>query len=418
MRCAWWVVAVLLAPGCSDAGRPSSVGFSVRDSAGVQLVHNEATASPAKQVEPTLMLGEQEGPEHLQFYRISDISVASDGSLFVLNMGDASVRVFDSGGVFLDRFGRAGEGPGEFQWPAHVEVFGDTVAVFDGRLIRTTFFSRNGELFGSWPAGDRATGVLYPVGRTSDGWIVQPWRNGGWGYEVGVARRDTSIVAFVTSLSTMRPDTLAVREILTYLGPRRWGVQSPTAMTVAEPLFEPEARHASDRQGNVYLHLGVAYAIYVYDSNGRYWRRATRAVEPTPVTEDLIDSYRDVMDAYWDTAQRRPEWEIGKAADEARPALPHVDALPQLGRLLVSREGNIWVERIDLDPEPLAREWTRAPRTPVSTLWDVFDPDGRFVHTVELPPRFSPHDVGADWIVGVQRDDLDIEYVIRYVVPN
>jgi hypothetical protein len=185
-------------------------------------------------------------------------------------------------------------------------------------------------------------------------------------------------------------------------------------MTAARPLFEPEARPAADALGNVYLHAGAPYAIEVYDWDGRLRRRILRDVPPVPVSDDMVARHRDRVTAYWDTATHGPEWEIGKAADEAKPTLPHVEALPPLGRILVSAEGTVWIERIDLDPDPLAREWTRVPRQPVATVWDVFDPDGRFLRAVEMPPKFTPRVVGPDWVVGVQRDELDIERVVRY----
>jgi hypothetical protein len=41
----------------------------------------------------------------------------------------------------------------------------------------------------------------------------------------------------------------------------------------------------------------------------------------------------------------------------------------------------------------------------------VFDVDGRRIATVELPERFNLMDAGADYVLGVWRDDLDVEHV-------
>jgi hypothetical protein len=288
------------------------------------------------------------------------------------------------------------------------------VAVFDARLLRVALFDHAGSSLGTWPSGDFGRGVLYPIAHTPGGWLVQPFRSAGWQYQVGIARQDTVHLALVASLFTLRPDTVQPRVILTWAGPRTWGVQSPIGMTAARPLFEPEPRFAVDALGNIYLHRGAPYAIDVHDTAGRLVRRIFRDVQPIAITDDMVGRHRDRVTAYWDTVGHGPEWEIGKAADEARPDLPHVAALPPLGRMLVSAEGSVWVERIDLDPDPLAREWSRATRQPVATRWDVFDPDGRFVRGVELPPKFTARVVGPDWAVGVERDDLDIERVVRY----
>jgi hypothetical protein len=44
----------------------------------------------------------------------------------------------------------------------------------------------------------------------------------------------------------------------------------------------------------------------------------------------------------------------------------------------------------------------------------VFDPDGRWLGEVEMPSRFYPWDFGEDWLLGVETDDLGVEYVVLY----
>jgi glutamate mutase epsilon subunit len=47
------------------------------------------------------------------------------------------------------------------------------------------------------------------------------------------------------------------------------------------------------------------------------------------------------------------------------------------------------------------------PTTP--THWNVFAPDGRLLSEVTLPARFTPFEVGADYVLGVSRDNDDME---------
>jgi hypothetical protein len=74
---------------------------------------------------------------------------------------------------------------------------------------------------------------------------------------------------------------------------------------------------------------------------------------------------------------------------------------PAYGRLLADREGNVWVA----DYATAASE----PRE-----WRVFDPEGRLLGRVTLPERFRALDIGAEWIVGVWRDEEDVETVRVY----
>jgi hypothetical protein len=45
--------------------------------------------------------------------------------------------------------------------------------------------------------------------------------------------------------------------------------------------------------------------------------------------------------------------------------------------------------------------------------WDLFDPDGRYLGVVTMPPRFARRLILGDTIYSVWRDDLDVQYVTR-----
>jgi len=46
--------------------------------------------------------------------------------------------------------------------------------------------------------------------------------------------------------------------------------------------------------------------------------------------------------------------------------------------------------------------------------WLVIDPDGGVLETVDLPEGLRPTDIGEDDVVGVVRDELDIQRVRVY----
>ena len=41
----------------------------------------------------------------------------------------------------------------------------------------------------------------------------------------------------------------------------------------------------------------------------------------------------------------------------------------------------------------------------------LFDPSGRWITTLTMPVAFEIHDIGEDYILGVWKDDMDVEYV-------
>ena len=72
-----------------------------------------------------------------------------------------------------------------------------------------------------------------------------------------------------------------------------------------------------------------------------------------------------------------------------------------------------------MTPDPGVREvsgpdearWT----IPAPTgLHDVFRPDGVYLGTVKLPHDLRIAEIGPDYVLGMARDDLDVEYVRMY----
>lgn len=95
-------------------------------------------------------------------------------------------------------------------------------------------------------------------------------------------------------------------------------------------------------------------------------------------------------------------------AEERRPGLRNdlesmafPQTRPAFGGLLPDDVGNLW-----------AGEWALTPQ--VAAFWRVLDPSGRWLGVVDVPPGFSPLHIGNEWILGVERDELDVEYVVLY----
>jgi hypothetical protein len=71
----------------------------------------------------------------------------------------------------------------------------------------------------------------------------------------------------------------------------------------------------------------------------------------------------------------------------------------------VDADGNLWV----LDPHPL-------PSDPVAA--NVFGPDGILLGAVELPVGFTPFEIGSNYVLGVWRDDVDLEHARMYHITK
>ena len=99
-----------------------------------------------------------------------------------------------------------------------------------------------------------------------------------------------------------------------------------------------------------------------------------------------------------------------------------IDSVSIAEGLFLDELGYMWVRRgpSPLDGEharvreftgPDDKEWViPAP----SGLHDVFRPDGVYLGTVKLPHDLRITEIGPDYILGVVRDELDIQYVHMY----
>jgi hypothetical protein len=83
------------------------------------------------------------GPETEALFLWTAVSVDPDDNVFFSDALDCSIKKFGPDGVLLNKAGRKGQGPGEFEKPAGVAVIGDHVYAWDlyGRALQV--FDRN-----------------------------------------------------------------------------------------------------------------------------------------------------------------------------------------------------------------------------------------------------------------------------------
>jgi hypothetical protein len=88
---------------------------------GVIIVENEGPGlwerAPTKQIkfEEDLIIGEEAGKDYLMFRNKLDVTVDSEGNIYILDIGNQRILKFNEKGEFIWETGRKGQGPGEFQ---------------------------------------------------------------------------------------------------------------------------------------------------------------------------------------------------------------------------------------------------------------------------------------------------------------
>lgn len=336
---------------------------------------------------PRVNIGGLDGDEAYQLFRVRDAIRLDDGRIAVANSGSGEVRVFDSNGEHLSNWGGDGEGPGEFRNPWRVAQWpGDSVGVWDRRLRRVTVFDSGGSLgrtidlvSGDW------SGLLEWVDVFPDGTLLVTHQNiFGQEPRTGISRNPVSVSTLSGSGQLlMSSDDKPGDEIYLKVGdgtlevlrlPFAKGFQ---ALTVSEGIVFS----SNDR-----------FEISYYDREAQLTRVVRLAVPPRPVTE--IDIAAD------------NERQLAAVDEEARPQIrarqadvPRPETFPAFSELRVDPLQNLWVQLF----QPPAEE---APR-----VWAVFDAEGAFLGHVDTPTGLTVFQIGTDFVLGLQTDELGVERI-------
>jgi len=319
------------------------------------------------------------------FFHVAGAVRLSDGRLVVADEGSSEVRYFAPDGTHLASVGGRGGGPGEYALiQALGPAGGDSVWVYDFGAARITVLTPDG-------ATARTASVTPPlpagamVGRRSDGTFVlaQMWGSGDPSARVseGLVREPVVVARYGADGALL--DTLASvpgREVFQRM--------EGTRMVMSAAPFARSASHAL-LGDDLVVGDQVARALEVRGPAGDAVRTLRWAGPPLELQDDEVARWEDEQVASAPAADR--------ASVRASLAEMPVPALrPAYGRLLTDAAGCIWVAAY-------AHPFQDAPR------WDVLDAAGNWLGSVALPPKFRPHQIGSDWILGVSRDALDVE---------
>jgi hypothetical protein len=395
-----------LLTACGDAA-PSATAAEpvVRDSAGITIVENHAPRWAEGEgwrvsAEPAVEIGMIDGPAAYQLDNVRNAARLRDGSIAIADGGSRQVRIYDADGRHLRSFGGRGGGPGEFETLFLVRPSrGDSIAAWDSRQRRLTVFDPEG-----------AVGRVLTV-EGVPGWLVPAL---GW-------FDDGSLVVSpgMTPQALMEAESGLRREIRTYLrvdpeggidtlaiGPGRDEVvyHEGTSFGTREVLFGRDA-YAALRGDELVTGESGHFAIAHLGPDG-ITRRMTRLIgKPRPVSDAELDEARErVREARRESARRMAE-QFGRPVEEDRSPVQHRDAYPFFDALELDTGGNLWV-RV---PAPGGAGGATMPRT-----WQVFDADGAWLGAVETPAGLRVTDIGDGHVLGVVRDDFDVEYVRMY----
>lgn len=386
-------LAVVLA-GCEiGAGGDADPGFARSDSAGVELLVSRSVDPPPAAgwtigAEPAYTYGAS-GADRIEWYRIDDAARLPNGRVVVLDAGLHELFYFDPEGGLLARAGREGDGPGEFRDPAGLALLtGDTVLVYDRGSRRFSLFDDSG----AW-LDDRSLEEVDVLG---------PLQN----YRLMDATDGVATLAAVgwwVPADAGNVDRALDNPVLRYRadGAYEGEVAEPNTMwlyasggSVHARVFG-SARVSRASAGEVYVRDPENYEIRVYGSSGELDRVHRLTGARRPVASGDVERYREQLKT--DIESPRVLERVLEGLDDR----PVADSFPSLEEHFIDERGDIWVTEYS---PPWEDENTTA----------VFAADGPWLGTIVFPADFRPLEIGADYILGVHTDELDVQRLVRY----
>lgn len=380
---------------CDRADPPEASGLPTTTSS---PPYPEWSLSPG----PDVRIGAVDGPPEYQLSRVVFAGRLSDGRIVVFDGGSSELRWFGPDGEFQSRAGGQGEGPGEFLSVVSAAVTPqDSVVLYDFRNQRLTWYGPDGVL------GRTLRVELHPsmslVSLQDERLVIaeeRPALNLG-GAEYNYARDSVRIM--LTGSMSPSLDTLmhrVGREAATWVeytdgrptGTRQFGL----------PFSHPTLVGAA-AEGIVLLESGRSELAFLNDE-GQVVRLAHRTDVDTPtLSAGLRQEY--VRNAVQSARERGVPEQLAQAGAEGLlEVIPEGHKVSAFDRMVTDAvSGRIWVR-------DYLFEWNAGG----TQHWTVHDALGQVLGRVAIPHGLDVMQVGSDFVVGVERDELGVEYVVAY----
>ena len=397
------LVVTVACESSADTELPGGVPFLEEDSAGVRVATTFGTRarSPIGWVVDTVpeyRVGELDGDEPYLFTRVEGARQLSDGRVVVLDRSSCELRFFGTDGVFLERTGGRGDGPGEFRQYCVLVQWADVDSLFAYDSGRLSVFDDRGRF-------SRRVNLIWPGHRPR----VVGVADGVVGLEAGVLNiaslgnpsvRQVDVDYGMLELETGR----VVWEEEGFQWERSFANVVPGGLTSVRPIaFDIKPTAVMGKDG-LYVTLGEDHGPEIRQYGTAGLSRVIRLAEPlaaAPSTEDIRNLIEFELEPYEMPDSTRERISLDRWSRIRELPLPEIK--PVFSRLLIDDAGWLWAE--------LYRFEVLAP-----VRWLVFSPNGEGVGSVDMPPDLHLWQIGQDFVLGVWRDENRVEYVRRHAL--
>jgi len=365
----------------------------------VRTASGSVWGEPVRLVEE-LRIGTRDGDGPDVFGFIWAFALFPDGVMAVFDQSVPALRLFDSAGKYLRTIGRTGSGPGEYRAINGLAVDRDGVLlVTDPRNSRINRWREDGAALPAW--GLLASGALLTRFH---------------GLQVDTAGNTYALILSGPPTPNSLPPFGLVRfdrngRILDTLSrPTIEGPDDPP-----RTAFAPGKHWILTRTGHAVTGFSGTYSVTVAGPRGAV--RMDRAVARVPLPPDERRNYQELMDARTRTGM------IGTGPEPS----PVPAQKPYYSLLQADLDGRIWVQlHVRSEPfnPPPSEPRPGMPQLPPirwrepAVVWDVFEPNGRYLGQLEFPPGTDWAEAKGNTVWAIVRGEDDEQYVVRYRISG
>lgn len=313
-------------------------------------------------LEEELSIGVVEGKEEFLFSEIRRIAVDEQGRIYVLDLKEHSVKIFDENGSFVKKFGKKGQGPGEFQFPFEIFILGkDEIVV---QSVHFSLFSRDGDYKRSISTTPTRLG---PAKMDSEGNIVGlvvVMEEENPRYELKKFDSEMNLLHSLgsSSIPKLRADTF-------------------------NPFF-PRLLWCIGLNDQIICGTQDKYKITIFDSEGKATRKISKEFTPIKIDQADIDERTEGM-------------------------------LPEMkSRMTIPKYHNafLWISADD-EGKIFVQTWERTYNRD-GYLFDIFDQEGKYLAKVPIPAKSTKYPLifKKNKLFTIEEDEEGFQVVKRYKV--
>lgn len=370
-------------------------------------------------VGPEVRIGAVDDPVYA-FGAVRTLAVSPDGArVYSLHRNDAYVRIWTSDGLPAGTLGGPGEGPGEFTRPGLVGFFGDSLWVMDTYAYRVSFFDSDGDFLGSIiprvdiaGSADQEWSPPRPERPLRDGSFIA--RSPAW--SDGIARGTLTRTPFVRMTGNGEPGQLLwmqpflPRDILALLDEDGVGGTYFMQPFADDPLVQSGQHGLTVVQRRAWEGEGeAAIEVLRIGLDGDTVWSTPIPYEPLRLPGERVDAaIRELADNSFDFfSGARPGIARGAYEADLKEQTYAPDWAPAVRSMVLADDGSVWLERFQA-----VQADDGSPRVE----WWVVDEGGRLAGSVRTPEGLRILAVTDDAVWGVELDELEVSYIVRYAL--